>query len=214
MASREKIGVVVTMLAEAFGRKSTVPMLEAYTIGLGDLTDSQVDLAGTRALTSPGGFMPTPGQLRQLAITGGTSYEGRAEIAWLEFDRAVASKGGDYSVTFTDGLINATVRLCGGWIQCCEKSGDDYAVWLQKQFKETYTRLCSSGASEDLRRGFAGRLEIANGNYGNELKKFAAYTGEQVTIATSQPVIAGPTERLQIANRPDGMPLLQLKKAE
>ena len=215
MVNREKVGVIVTMLCEAFGRKATGSMLEAYCIGLNGLSDEQLDIAGTAALGGSGSFMPTPGQLRQLALCGGTTYEGRAEIAWREFDRAVGGYGGDYSVTFADGLINATLRLCGGWISNAEKCGDAYFVWLQKQFKETYIRLCQSGTSEEMRRGFSGRLEYENAGYTTEqLAKYNAYTGARLTIETAQPVIAGPTdEPPRLDHWPTGVPQLILRKA-
>jgi hypothetical protein len=212
MANREKIGVVVTMLSEAFSRKATSAMLKAYEIALNDLTDSQLDTAGASALRSNCDFMPTPGQLRQLALCGGTTYEGRAEIAWREFDRVVAQRGGDYSVTFADGLINATVRLCGGWVQCCEKRGDDYFVWLKRQFVEQYVRLCQSGSTEEMRRGFAGRLEIANESYVPEsLQDFKAYTGKQICVRTEQPIIAGPTNAPALTHRAPVVPRVEFQ---
>ncbi len=118
-------------------------------------------------------------------------------------------------MSFADGMINATVRLLGGWIQCCEKTGDDYFVWLQKSFKETYGRLCESGATEELRRPLGGRLAKENAIFPTEiLEKVGAYTGLAiVNIGTSQPVIAPPSEPTKrITERPKDVPVIEFKK--
>ena len=105
-----------------------------------------------------------------------------------------------------DGSLDDGGSRCPSWRADPES--------ISKRAAENYVQHDITPPSQATVEKIRCEPPIANGNYGNELKKFAAYTGEQVTIATSQPVIAGPTERLQIANRPDGMPLLQLKKAE
>jgi hypothetical protein len=196
MASKPKIAAVVGTLCEAYNRHPTALTFKAYEIALSHVSDDDLDAATTRLLCSPSGFMPTPGQLRQAAVTGGATFEARADIAWHEFDRAVSMEGSDHSVTFDDGIINATVRLLGGWIHCCEKCGDDYFVWLKKSFKETYVRLCNSGRiSEELRRPLTGRTEIANSQFPDRiLGKLNAYTGETLRIGTSQPVLAPPVD--------------------
>lgn len=215
MASEKKIAAVVAMLCEAFNRKPTRATFKAYEIALSDIGDESLTEAGNQVLRSSSAFMPTPGQLRQLCLTGGTTYAGRAEIAWHEFDRAVGTIGGDKSITFADGMINATVRLLGGWIQCCEKTGDDYFIWLQKSFKQTYTRLCESGATEELRRALSGRLAKENVIFPGEiLEKLSADTGlHPVEVGTSQPVIAPPTDPAKrISERPANIPQIELKK--
>jgi hypothetical protein len=212
MASKKKVLAVVGMLCEAFRRKATDLTYEAYHLVLGDVTDEQLEVAGTAALRSTGDFMPTAGQLRELALLGGVSVDARAETAWQEFDKAVARAGADYSVSFDDGLINATVRSLGGWVWCCEREGDAYHVWLRKEFLNTYKRFCKDGASEDLRRPHSGRLSQQNASFPAEiLQKLNAYTGDAVEIGTSQPVIQGPTkpyERIGVG------PTLQLKHVE
>ncbi len=215
MATNSKIAAVITLLCEAFNRKASAATFKAYELALSDIGDESLTEAANQVLRGSSAFMPTPGQLRQLCLTGGTTYAGRAEIAWHEFDRAVSSVGGDKSVTFADGMINATVRLLGGWMQCCDKTGDDYFVWLQKAFKETYGRLCESGASEELRRPLSGRLAKANAIFPTEiLEKVGAYTGlTAVRIGTSQPVIAPPSEPLKrITERPKDIPVIEFKK--
>lgn len=203
MATDEKVVAVVGLLCESFARKPTSATFLAYTIGLDGVSDAALDAAATRVLRSPGQFMPSPGQLRQLALTGGVTFEARADMAWLEFDAAVGKFGGDYSVTFEDGIINATARMLGGWVQCCEKVGDAYFVWLQKQFKETYIRMCQSpDVAAELRRPLVGRLEVANGCFPTALLEAMqpVYTGESMTVRTSQPVMlpaTAPRKRIE-----------------
>jgi Domain of unknown function (DUF6475) len=191
---RKAVGECVGLLAGSYRIEVDALLLEAYRIGLDGLTPQQIRAATAKVLQSGGEFMPRPGQLRQFGLTGGVSFEARADVAWHEFDRAVASHGGDHSVSFADGLINATVNLLGGWILCCDKSGDDYFVWLQKSFQETYVRLCQSpNVSDELRRPLVGRYQLQNAGFPDRvLNQLAAYTGEPVEIKTSQPVLLPP----------------------
>lgn len=214
MASKRKIVEVVGSLCEAFSRKPSEATFAVYEMVLSEVTDEQLDLAGRVALENPGAFMPTPGQLRQFALTGGKTYEARAEIAWHEFDAAVAHHGGDRSVSFADGIINATVRLLGGWVLLCEKTGDDYFVWLPKQFKETYVRLCQSGANAELCGPLGGRLELENRIFPDEvLGKLEAYTGRPLLIKTSQPVIMPPADDRKRIERRGMVPVIEFKRA-
>jgi hypothetical protein len=216
LASKPKIAAVVGMLCEAFNRKATPATYKAYEVALSDIPDDLLGLAGNATLTSNRDFMPTPGQLRELAVTGGCGYATRAERAWLEFDRAVARHGADHSVSFADGLINATVRTIGDWIFCCGRVGEDYSVWLRKQFIETYMRLCIHGASESLRQPLMGSIWKANVEFPNELldKLPRLNAGQVQAIETRQPVLLPPSETpKQIAQRPTELPRLKLRKA-
>ncbi len=216
LASREKVAVVVGMLAEAYGRKTTSALFEAYHATLADVTDELLSIGGTAAMASTRDFMPTPGQLRELSATGGIGYEARAERAWLEFDRVVSHHGPDRSVSFADGLINATVRTIGDWGFCCGRKGTDYSVWLRKMFLETYKRLCVSGASESMRAPLMGNIWRENWIFPDEiLEKLSANTGQIVEIGTSQPVLLPPGEpQKQVAQeRPAGIPRIEFKKA-
>lgn len=217
MATKPKIGACIGVLCEAFNRKPTAATLNAYHIALADVPDELVDAATQAALVSNREFMPTPGQLRELAVTGGIGYESRAERAWLEFDRAVSQHGADHSVSFADGLINATVRLCGDWVFCCGRTGDDYGVWLKRQFVETYQRLCTGGATESLRAPLMGTLWRENVFFpAGTLAKFPrANTGQVQAIATAQPVLLPPSEspQEQLTTLPADVPRIELKRA-
>lgn len=211
MASNEKVAAVVGMLCEAFGRQATPITFQAYHLVLQDVTNDQLEAAATSALQSTEKFMPTAGQLRELARLGGLSCESRAQAAWQEFDAAVARHGADRSVSFEDGLINATIRGLGGWVWCCEREGDSYHIWLRREFLGAYMRLIRDGASDDMRRGHSGRLAMMNASYPKDtLVKLGAYTGDEVLVGTQHPVLQGPTKPQERIASP-GVPQLQLK---
>ena len=212
MASHEKTIAVVGMLCEAFRRKASDLTFEAYHLVLRDVTDEQLVAAGRKALLGTGEWMPTAGQLRELALLGGESAESRAAAAYDEFDAAVARYGADKSVSFADGLINATVRALGGWIWCCGREGEAYHTWQRREFLAIYTGLLRNGAGGADTRGFLGRLAMANGADPNLAAGKNCYLGQEILIPTRHSVIAGPTERKRISGR-NGIPALELKSA-
>ncbi len=210
MASKEKIFALVGMLCETFGRKPTKATYTGYHIGLGDLSDAQIDLAGTVALRQNRQFMPPPGELREIALTGGESLASMAESAWREFDAAVGRYGGDYSVSFADGIINAVIRHLGGWVWCCSRGGDDYHVWLRRSFVEAYSRFVrEGGASEELRGPHFGRIWQNNAGISREVFRFprANYTGDVVTIGTNRNVLQGPSDAHRLLAGPGHKPI-------
>lgn len=196
--SPETIAVIVPMLMEAYGRKATDATLEAYLWGLDGCSDEQAKRAAAAALRQSREHPPSPGQLRELALTGGIGFDTRAEVAWQEFDQAVSSLGADSSVTFEDGIINATVRTLGGWEWCCTRGGEEYHTWLRKEFLSVYVRLVRDGCSEEMRRGFLGRLAMANVSFPEEtLRKLNSYTGQVSVVGTTQPVLLPAAETVK-----------------
>lgn len=216
MATAKKIAAVVGVLCEAFNRKPSAATFKAYELALRSVSDEMLDVAAGAALVSVREHIPTPGHLRELAVTGGIGYESRAELAWNEFDKAVGHHGPDRSVSFADGLINATVRYLGDWVFCCGRQGDDYKVWLRKSFLETYRRLCLTGASDSLRAPLMGNVWRDNAIFPDEiLEKLAANTGQVVVIGTSQPVLfpPGAMPKRVAQDRPADVPQIEFKKA-
>jgi hypothetical protein len=195
MATKTKIAATVGMLAEAFGRKLTAAQLKAYEIGLDGVDDDELNRATVVALQQNRQHPPSPGELRAIATGTSTSdSEHRALMAWVEFDKATMKYGGDYSVSFEDGLINATVRICGGWVWCCERQGDDYSVWLKKAFMDTYKGLIGREVATELRMGFTGRIAMANAGIprdanGKPVFSGGAYVGQMVDVRSQQPVL-------------------------
>lgn len=157
----QRITAAVATLCEAFNRKPTPATFAAYEIGLKGLSEEQVERATAMALAKCK-FMPVPAELRELAGTGGESYDSMAERAFHVLDKAVSQLGGDRSVNFHDGGINAAVRLLGGWQKCCDQPREEFEKWYRKDFLKTYVSICRGGASEELRRYHGGRIEQQN----------------------------------------------------
>lgn len=171
----QRITAAVATLCEAFNRKPTPATFAAYEIGLKGLSEEQVEHATAMALAKCK-FMPVPAELRELAGTGGDSYESMAERAFHVLDKAVTSLGGDRSVNFHDGAINATVRLLGGWQKCCDQPREEFEKWYRKDFIRVYVGVCRNGASDELRRYHGGRIEQHNAEYvGKTLRSGLTY---------------------------------------
>ncbi len=207
MATAELISKALLLLGRTYRQELDDDLtFEAYHIGLRDVSDAALSKAVDVSIRTRK-FLPTPAELRVDALCGGGGFDHRADLAWHEFDKAVAKHGGDHSVSFADGLINATVRLLGGWVPLCEKEGDNYFVWLAKEFKATYVRLCQGPqVSAELRRPLIGRYENENRVFSNEQLEFAnprgnVNLGQVVTVATRQPVLSPPTDRPRLTGR-------------
>lgn len=184
----EKIATAITVLCEAFSRKSSAALLTAYEIGLAGLSDALVERSVRLALQRCQ-FMPAPAELREIAITNGTSYANIGEAAFRLLQRAVARIGPDGSVNFQDGGINATVRRLGGWAKVCSQPRDEFDKWFRKDFIEAYTRVIRDGCGEEELRYLAGSIELKNAHLeGTPLRgggtfDLARYGGRVVGVA-------------------------------
>lgn len=191
------------MLAETFGRKVSPGLIQAYDLGLRDLTTDQIAEAATKALTNCR-FMPPPAELREMLFF---KQEDRAVKAWLVFERAVVQNGYIKSVNFDDPVINATVRALGGWEHCCGMPANEFDTFLQKRFQETYCALSRVGVSGEQAAPLVGWIDRQNGLDGYN-------QGQPVCIETGIPTkppprIAAP----KVYERAADMPRLELKKA-
>lgn len=201
-----RITAAVATLCEAFNRKPTPATFAAYEIGLKGLSEEQVELATAQAL-SKCKFMPVPAELRELAGTGGDSYESMAERAFHVLDKAVTSLGADRSVNFHDGAINAAVRLLGGWQKCCDQPREEFEKWYRKDFIRTYIGVCRNGASEDLRRYHGGRIEQHNDVWvGRKLRSGITYqpgmfgSGVEAVLPDYVPALPAPEPTRRLAD--------------
>lgn len=187
----------VTILLESYGRRATPAQCVGYIRAMRGVSLREAASAVQAAMESPREHPPSPGQLRELALCGPGGYIARAEYAWTEFVEAVERIGADKSISFDDGLTNATVRTLGGWVECCEKTGDDFDTWLRKGFIETYVRFCQSGASEEMRQGHVGRLRRMNAAYSDEQLRMLPHAecGVEVRkVATAVLALAPPAK--------------------
>jgi hypothetical protein len=190
----------LAVMLEAFGRRSTPAQQLGYVRAMRGIPLRAAMNAVQAALESPREHPPSPGQLRELALCGPGGYTARAEYAWTEFVEAVETIGADNSISFDDGLTNATVRTLGGWVECCEKTGDEFDKWLRRDFLAAYVRFCTSGASEELRQGHVGRLRRMNAGYTDaELRLLPnANCGVEVRKVATAVLALAPPAKLEV----------------
>jgi len=165
MSNRLEIVKLVSMLAEAFGRKPSTATFAAYELGLEGIgIDAITGAVATSLRTSK--YMPTPAELRELS--GELKGTDRAVKAWLAFEKAVARIGGYKTVSFDDPVINATVRSVGGWQHCCTMTCNEFDTFLRKKFIDAYESLYRSGVGEEEAAPLRGEFDQANARLGYE----------------------------------------------
>lgn len=194
-----RIIAAVGMLCEAFNRKPTAATFAAYEIGLAGISPEAVERAVAAALQKSK-FMPTPAELREFSGAGGASFDTMAERAWHQLTEAVRTLGPDKSVNFADGLINAAIRVGGGWQRLCGLEGEAFSTWGRKDFLACYVRLCRDGCPEELREYHPGNFEIQNLQWigrqlpGGETYRLGMFGTEVCEIEAKgyQPLLAAP----------------------
>lgn len=148
---------LVVLLGETYRQTVTEATIQAYEIGLEGLSDETIVAAGKRAIQELK-FMPTPAELRDLA---GAGTKNRAIVAWGDVQRAIPH-GSYRHVDFQDSIINATIRILGGWPALFERIGSaDDEKWYRTEFVRIYETLSYSGVDGDTCRPLPGRSEVA-----------------------------------------------------
>lgn len=211
----------VAMLCEAFNRKPTDATFAAYEIGLNGIGEDGVERAVAVALQKCK-FMPAPAELRELAGTGGGSFDSMAERAWQQFTDAVRRLGPDKSVNFKDGVINAVIRHHGGWQRVCDLPREEFDKWLRRDFIATYVRLCRDGCPEELRRYHAGHYEIENTPWigrtmpNGQVYKLGMFGSEVVAVEPKgyQPALPAPEPQQRLAGPAASQFGLDIKRIE
>lgn len=180
----------VGVLGEAFRQKISPTTIRAYELGLRDLPIEAIERAVGNSL-SERKFMPTIFELRELS--GVLPKESRTVLAWASVKRAVHEVGEYRSVDFDDPVINATIRVMGGWDQLCDtERGEAFDTWKRKQFEETYNALLGSGVGPDLARPLVGICDTHNAAHG-----YVSHVKEPVKVVTGLPV-----DRKRLSSRP------------
>lgn len=157
---REQISACVATLCEAVGRKPSKPMYLAYEIGTLGIPVEQIERATTAALQRPDKWMPSPGELRELA--GDVRPADRAAMAFQALKTACSRVGAFRSPDFDDALINATVRNLGGWTRACEMPVSEFDTWYRKDFIEVYQMFCRTGTNPEQDAPLIGESEASN----------------------------------------------------
>lgn len=203
---KERFATAIVGLFESYRQKASDALLRIWFQALGDIPPDVLDAAVVQAIQKLK-FMPTVAELRELAGTGGGSFEAMAERAWQQFTEAVRRLGPDKSVNFQDGVINAVIRHHGGWQRVCDLPRDEFDKWLRKDFIATYVRLCRDGCPEELRRYHAGHYEIENTRWiGRTLPNGGTYRlgmfGSEVVAVEAngyQPALPAPEPQQRLA---------------
>ncbi len=150
----------IATLFEAFQRSPTELALAAYDAGLLGVPPDAAERACLLAVQRCR-FLPVPAELREIALTNGTSYETLAAQAFVVLQRATRL-GEDRSVNFRDGAINATVRRLGGWRRVCLLDAAEFDKWYKRDFVAAYIRVIREGCSPDELAYLPGQLELKN----------------------------------------------------
>ncbi len=192
-----KFVTVITGMSETFRQKLTPAGIEGFWIGLSDLSIEQVGQAVGKALRSSK-WMPTVSELQGFA--GVKTPEQEASDAWETLREGISRVGPYESVDFTDRRINAAVRHVGGWERVCSRAGDDFNVWLKKEFIADFTSIAERGLDYAAEYPLLGLTAKENGDRWPEF--------------TPPPVLFGPpTDQPRIEHeRPKSLPVLELKK--
>ena len=140
MADRKTITECVTMLCEAFGRKLSRTLLLAFEAGLAGLTDKACQEATVAALQQNRSFMPSPGELRELATTGGVSVAAKAELAFEEVLTALHNYHSEGMAELSP-LTRAIARQLGDWPTWGQTPLTEVHTWKRKAFLEAYTTI-------------------------------------------------------------------------
>jgi len=190
---RKELAELLANVCLTFNREPSEGMIAMYVLALNDLPFADVKPAILKtAQTSK--FMPVPAEIREM--TGGVSAADRPGLAWAAVKRAVRLHGGYQSVDFDDALINAAIRMMGGWNRFCETPGGDaFDTWLRRDFVAMYATLCRSGISGEMLEPLPGIVATENGGSG-----YLEHVPTPVVIETGLPI--GPQHRRIGADKP------------
>ena len=152
-----EFSVAISAMLEAFGQEATKPRLLGYWFGLSDLDIQDVNRAVVASLKESK-RLPSPAELRELA--GVANPEGRAIAAWGDVLDGIPC--GPYKhVDFGDGIINASIRLLGGWPTFVERfSGAENEKWARIDFLRVYQSLARGGVDGEVCKPLAGLAEV------------------------------------------------------
>lgn len=135
MAKRDEIfkGGMAT-LGLTFNREPG-PVLDAYWLVLGDLSDVELSRSFARALTQCK-FFPVPAELLAFAGRAPRDLAAEATLAWDAVRRAMDSLDVYGNPDFGQ-VVNAVVRNLGGWAYLCEQKLSELE-WRRKDFERVY----------------------------------------------------------------------------
>jgi hypothetical protein len=140
-ADKTKFAEAFAVLAVVHDVEATPERVRAYWLSLSDLPTNDVLRAFSKAMNSLK-FFPKPAEIRELA---GGSHQDAALSAWSELCERIDSDGAYRSVLFSDGVLNAALRACGGWQYACGLSTGEFESFFRQRFISTYTSFREQG---------------------------------------------------------------------
>ncbi len=158
-SDKARFGLLLAMLGETFDKEINQSRLEAYWLGLSDLTLEQMKSA-TQAALRHCKFFPSPAELRQLAGVG--TGDDAAFKAFAVVLKAIDRLGPWKHVDFSDRFINATIRNLGGWptfiarFNCGESE-----KWARQEFCKAYSAFALSGVDGESCKPLPGLAEAS-----------------------------------------------------
>lgn len=162
MPEKKTIADCIAMLCVAFNRDPSSATFQAYEVGMGGISDDDCRKATEQVLQQNRKFMPSPGELREIAASRGRPFDLQAQDAWQCLNKAIDHLGATKSVNFRDGAINATVRHFGGWERICGLPVSEFEKWFRKDFEQTYLLYIREGCPPGSERPLVGSIEREN----------------------------------------------------
>lgn len=187
----------IASLGEVFKPALSDTAVQLYVAALQDLTADEV-LRACACLLTTAKFRPTPSEIREAAGAGGISNSDRATLAFAALEKAIRTVGYYRSPDFDDQLINATVRMLGGWERACEIPSEEFDKWYRKEFDRTYQTLLRTGVDGDATAPLVGYFERTNAVLGytqSEVKKLAGHDNT-ARVETGLPWVGQPVKQL------------------
>lgn len=132
----KRFAVIMGTLYITYDRDPNTIQIDAYFNAMLDLAIEQVESAA-RKWIQIGKFFPKPVELREIAQPDMTDYE--AGQAWQLAVQYVSDQS--RSITFTDKLINATIRRLGGRATFSRIGANELERFWRPRFLEEYKRL-------------------------------------------------------------------------
>ncbi|MEM6979237.1 MAG: DUF6475 domain-containing protein [Planctomycetota bacterium] len=166
-SDKTRCAVAIAALLESYGQEATDSRLLGYWFALSSLSIEQVEQAVVEALrTSTGSFPPPPAKIFELA--NGGNAESQAISAWIDVQKAMPL--GPYKhVGFQDRVINAAIRLLGGWPTLFERCAtSESEKWYRLEFIKAYRSFAVRGYSDEASQPLCGlsAAEVNNGHVG------------------------------------------------
>jgi hypothetical protein len=137
MNQKQTAAAAVTMLSEYFRAPLTDTAIEAYLIGLEELSVEELGVVTKRAIRECK-FMPSVSEL--LAFLGrGGALALTAEVAEAWTAARWARRVHSYTTGVDFGpLVNAVIRSMGGWLVFCGHNDDALEAFERKKFESAF----------------------------------------------------------------------------